>query len=644
MGKLFITASILLFANHVQAQQYDTYGRSQATREWQETERHYNSMKPGSKPSSSAISGDYNAYGWGDNSRMQKQDEAAKRQDALWKAWFDKKDKLEMLIQSRKLKREPAYFSQLQVAAKDAGFSDYDVSRFFGYSAQEYGERLLQDAREKSGTGEADRLKTEFDRNMEKARKERQLEQQKKDEAIRVEIANFAGNWNTATSTDYGIELRRNAFKAMYDYMIPIMERQKKMNRVEYTDQRVRESIRDGENSISNIQYRENSFFIQTKQFALAYKNGNVNIRKAAEESIPNLMGDFVYAGLLTEKNPTNVILEKAAYAFKKNDNKINHFAYALFLDNDIDGATETLEKHIAKHPGDTVNRIGYLNKLLLLKLYRGKDEEALKLYNSNSSVAITDIRELTGLISFNIITTLKACTGADEKTPYYIYPVSALMDMDLLALLQPNNEQVQSIRKKMGDILHCPRYLSPIGELWTSAEKKNTNSTTRMEELLANGSMSTELRGAVYNIGFPWYVPEANTYAEELNDIDKFHKKNSNPNLPNIEIIKGYVKILKPRPYLTLGSNDFYNIFYKPEDLESPVFTEDDVEYLDRKKYYRVRIPLKTLRYGYSPDEDESWYLTTDERPICFYYTSKSKAEKAVKLYTALIAKLQKQ
>ena len=227
MNKLLIIATfIILTANNLNAQQYDTYGRSQATREWQETQRHYNSIKPGNK-STTTISGDYNAYGWGDNSKIQQQDEAAKRQDARWKDWYDKVDKLEALIKSRNLKREPAYFYQLQTAAKDAGFNNYDISVFFGYNAQEYQEKLLKQIREKNGAGDADRAKAEFDRNMENVRKEKKLEQDKKDEAFRSEIAKFKIYRDLAADTAYSTEVRKQGFKEMHNYLNPIIERQK---------------------------------------------------------------------------------------------------------------------------------------------------------------------------------------------------------------------------------------------------------------------------------------------------------------------------------------------------------------------------------------------------------------------------------
>jgi TolA-binding protein len=644
MNKLYFTATfIILTANNINAQQYDTYGRSQATREWQETQRHYNSMNPGKKSSSTPISGEYNAYGWGDNSGMRQQEEAARRQETRWKEWYAKIDKLEALIKSRGLRREPAYFYQLQAAARDAGFNDYNISRFFGYDAKEYEEMLLQQIRGKSGVAEADRVKADFDKDMERLRREKQLEQEKKDKAFRAEIGQFFVNNVMAKDTAFGIEVRKNGFKEMQNYLNPLLARQKKLNRYEYTDYKIRKSITDGEISATNIQYCKNYFHIQTKMFDSAYRNGNLPTTSFSNDAISNMMADFVYSGLISEKNTTNVILEKAAYAHTLNSNKINHLAYALFLDNDIDGALDVLQNHLDKYPSDTLNKIGYLNKLILLKFYKGKNDEAIGMFNKNSSMAIKEKNDLLEFITLDITSTLKKYIAEDERANYYIYPLGILMDIDLLTLVQPENENAKNLRAKLGKILNCKRFQSSINALWPGAEKKNSNTKAYLQQLIDNGSRSGELRGTAKIIGFPVYVPDKSVYEEALNDLLKFNKKNSNPELFEIEIVKGYLKLIYTIVYAD-GEKKKIDFFYKIEDLEKPILLdcESCYEYIKSKKYYQVSIPLKASKYGLAPDHKDH-ETETDERTINFNYTSKSKAEKALNFYTTLFEALQK-
>lgn len=624
MGKLIIIVTIILVANNLKAQEYDIYGRSQATREWQEYERHHASVSSSNKKSSTTnVSGDYNAYGWGDYSGIQTQNEAANRQDARWKEWFDKVDKLEMLIKSRNLKREPAYFYQLQTAAKDAGFNDYDIHVFFGYNSQEYEEKLLNNIKQQNGTGDANRAKAEFAKSAEMARKEKELEQKRKDEQIRVEIAEFSKNWNTALSTDYGIELREKAFIAMNDYLYPIIKSTRETYMNEPKDY-LRTALNQGESSMTSIQKNRNIFYTQSKQFELAYRNGNINTRGLSEEEITNTIGNFVYAGLIYNKNPTSVIIEKAAYAYKLDPNKLSHFAYSLFLDNDLDATIDLLQKHIAKYPADTLNRIGDLNKLILLKIYQHKDEEALKIYNSNSSIAITEKSKLVDFIHYSINSTVKKCIAEDEKTNYYIYPASILMDIDLLAVVQPTNENIQELRKKIGEKLNCQRYKSSISELWASGEKKNTNSTTYMEELIANGSMSKESKKWADVIGFPLYVPDKKVYESLLEEALKHNKENGGDTYQNYSIVNGY--LLYTRPY-------WNDRFCKIEDLEMPVLDENTFE---------IHIALKPFKYIYEPNSH--YEGNTTERDFYFSYASKAKAKKGLKLFTALFEKLQMQ
>lgn len=621
MNKLLFIATFIVLVNKLSAQQYDTYGRSQSTREWQEYERHHASVSSSNKKTSSTsdISGDYNAYGWGDNSRIQAQNEAAKRQDARWKDWFDKLDKLEMLINARNLKREPAYFYQLQTAAKDAGFSDYDISMFFGYNAQDYEAKLLNKIKQQNGTNDANRAKAEFDRSMEIVRKEKELEQKRKNEQIRIEIANFSKNWDASLNLAYGAEVRESAFNAMFEYMNLIM----KSTRMEYRNnpkEYLQNAISQGESSITKMQKNRNTFYIQNKQFELAYKQGNIGNKGLTASEKFNSICNFVYAGLITEKKPTSVLLEKAAYAYKLDIAGIIHFAYALFLNNNIEATTDALQKHIDQHTADTLNRIEYLNKLILLKIYQDKSEEALQLYNSNSSIPITEINELEELIALHVKNSIKTCIARDEKERYYVYPISALMDIDLLALLQPENEYVQGVRQIMGVLFNCPRYLSPIKELWTNIEKKSINNSTQLaDSLIANGTMSRELNGSADVIGFPIYIHDKTEYEEDFNRILSLNTENDA--VPRYKIINGYLVDI------------YQEIFYNIGDLEMPTLDE---------KTNGVKIALKITKIGYQPGN--TYFVNTSDKDLYLSYSSKSTAKKAFKLLTALFEKLQKQ
>jgi len=153
MKPIFITSTLLLACHFCFSQFGDAYHAPNTLQLSLDRQRritaadnaHYDNMRSGNKTSSSSgnISGDYNAYGWADYSRMKEIAAAEERQNERINSWTAKQNKLNELIKARNLKREPQYYAQLVKAAKEAGFDDYSVSRFFGHDVKEYEQILL---------------------------------------------------------------------------------------------------------------------------------------------------------------------------------------------------------------------------------------------------------------------------------------------------------------------------------------------------------------------------------------------------------------------------------------------------------------------------------------------------------------------
>jgi hypothetical protein len=139
--KKLISLFLILFSVAAHAQVYDTYDRSQATREWQATQSHYESMKPSKKSTSNSnVSGDYNANGWGQGISSERV-AAGERNDALQKEWNDKVNKLVKLIESRKIGKSSSDYYSFMEAAKESftGYnSDYTIRTIFPKTASEY--------------------------------------------------------------------------------------------------------------------------------------------------------------------------------------------------------------------------------------------------------------------------------------------------------------------------------------------------------------------------------------------------------------------------------------------------------------------------------------------------------------------------
>jgi len=161
MKQIILTATLLLSCHLCFSQLGDAYHAPNTLQLSLDRQRrmaaadnaHYDNMRSGNKSSSSSgnISGDYNAYGWADYSRIKKQEEAGRRQEARINEYNDKVNKLEALIKARGLKRQPQYHDQLRKAAKDAGYDDLQISVMFGYSEESY--KLILERAGKNNNG-----------------------------------------------------------------------------------------------------------------------------------------------------------------------------------------------------------------------------------------------------------------------------------------------------------------------------------------------------------------------------------------------------------------------------------------------------------------------------------------------------------
>ncbi len=483
MNKILIIATfIVLTTNNLQAQQYDTYGRTQATREWQETDRHYNSMNSNSKSTSS-----------GNNSPVTKDDINNSLKN------------IELLFGLNKKSRQ-------RTAAEDAEYNKW---------------------------------RNEENRKLEENRLNKLKEQQRKDAEIKKEIFdNFTQHWRVAISKDYSITARQEAFYKMRTYIEPIIKKNKDWDNYSKSVES-RKAVSDGENTIRNIRKQENFFYLHSKQYSkIGISESAFDVEGFSQNEIAPFIGNLVYCRLFAEKNPSSLVLEKSAYTYSLNPTYyLTQFAYTLFLDNQIDLAADVIQKHIAKYPLDTTYQIGYTNKLILLKIIQGKDAEALQVYNKNSSLPITDKNKLLELIAFNIFSSINQSIDIDNKNNYYAYPTSDLMDLDLLAYIMSENEYVQNFRKKFGELSNCERLKLPISKLWENVEKKRIENTLNIDLLGFKGS-SPEANSAINTIGTPTFFPDRKNYETVLNVLYEFNKKENIPHFKNFEIINGYYVI----------------------------------------------------------------------------------------------------
>jgi hypothetical protein len=568
MNKILIIATfIVLTTNKLQAQQYDTYGRTQATREWQETDRHYNSMNNNSKSTSS-----------GNNSPVTKNDINNSLKN------------IELLFGLNKKSRQRT----VRTAAEDAEYN---------------------------------KLRNEEDKRFEENRLKKLKEQQRKDAEINKEIFdNFTQPWRVAISMDYSIGVREQAFQKLRDFVEPILKKSKEWDNYSKTDVS-RKAVSDGEATIRDIKKQEVFFYLQSKQYSkIGLNESTFNVDGFTQIEIAPYIGNMVYCRLLAEKNPSSLVLEKSAYTYALNPTYyLTQFAYTLFLDNQIDLAADVIQKHLTKYPLDTIFQIKYTNKLILLKLIQGKDAEALQVYNNNSSLPITDKNKLLELIAFNIFSLINQSIVIDNKSNYYAYPTSDFMDIDLLAYIMPENDYVQNFRKKLGVLSKSQRLELPINRLWENVEKKNIKYSLSIELLAFKGS-SPGANSAFNLLGTPAFVPERRNYEAALNELYEFNREKHIPHLKNFEIINGYYVINEGK----------YKTFYKIEDLKIPVLMDGWRNCYDGK-HSVIQIHLKPVKFGCFSNNKTAYQIEIE-------YTSKSQANKALKLYKALFEKIQKQ
>lgn len=159
MKNVFLVFFVLIFVGS-KAQVYDTYGRSQSTREWQETVRHYESMKPSSpyqpqgttqQVTSQDLANTFNTienlFGLKKRKKTPQeiQQEAAASKKAEEQriaerrmAWNNNEKYLSQLIVERKIRKHWTYYSQIVQAATEAGLPQIWNGRVFGYNASEF--------------------------------------------------------------------------------------------------------------------------------------------------------------------------------------------------------------------------------------------------------------------------------------------------------------------------------------------------------------------------------------------------------------------------------------------------------------------------------------------------------------------------
>lgn len=414
MNKFLIIVIILLSVKSLQAQVYDTYGRTQATREWQDYERNHaagSSNSTGSKVD--------NSYLGGNNAPMTQWD-------------FDRINKLF----GKKTKAHIPTSEELEAKKKQQE------------QMAEYQKRLDYD----------------------KARKQ-ELQREEEEKFAQLKDK-FQQNFYVAKNSKYTYAQR----DAAYEYLISFIDSSYSVvkNNYNYYKSAEFKSILDKiiNNKNNILQYRV-AFHQEQKEFNIAYNiAGNVLAKgelNAAQERF--FLSSYIFNGLICLKYPTENIVEKAAYAYKLDSTRVNLFAYSLFLDNQFDLLSDLYQKHLKLNLPDDI-RIQFLNKLILLNFIRGNDDEAFKIYNVNSSIKINEKPKLLSLVAANMGSSIAQAVDSA------VYSSSTLLDIEMLALVYPSSQDAQKLRQYVGKELKCERLVSPLIEIRPQKLNSNASNT----------------------------------------------------------------------------------------------------------------------------------------------------------------------
>jgi hypothetical protein len=402
MTKFLIVIMVLLSVKSLQAQVYDTYGRTQATREWQDYERNHtagSSSNTGSKVDNSYLGGNNTPVTQWDLDRINKM--------------FGKKAKAhiptaEELEAKKKLEKEMA----------------------------EYQKRVDNDAKRK------------------------QELQKQEDEKFAQLRDRFQQDFYVANNRNYDYAKREAAFYRMISFN-DSSYRVVKKNYDYYKSSGFKDALDKITYNKNNILAHKVRFHEQQKQFNKAYHIAEDVLSQEGLNSAQKnfFLTEYIYCGLLSLKYVDDKLMEKAAYAYKLDSTKVNLFAYSLFLDKQFNLLSDLYQKHLKFNLTDD-ERMKYLNKLIFLNFITGNDDEAFKIYNDNSSIKINEKPKLISLIAANM------GGGITKDIDSAKYLSSTLLDIEMLALLYPKSQDAQKLRQYVGKELNCERLLSPLSEI----------------------------------------------------------------------------------------------------------------------------------------------------------------------------------
>jgi hypothetical protein len=150
---------LVLWPSSVRAQYGDAYHKPDYARLQQMRNQRMEELARQHRRGPSAGSGSGTAVGsgapglsssvniWADYSRMERQQEAARRYQSMVDRDAARERKLDALIQQRGLLQRPDHHAELRTAALHAGYDEYTAGRIFGATPEDYAEKLVEEGR-----------------------------------------------------------------------------------------------------------------------------------------------------------------------------------------------------------------------------------------------------------------------------------------------------------------------------------------------------------------------------------------------------------------------------------------------------------------------------------------------------------------
>ncbi len=235
---------------------------------------------------------------------------------------------------------------------------------------------------------------------------------------------------------------------------------------------------------------------------------------------------------------------------YKKDYTAVNHFAYALFLNKQLNSAVKIFQQEIDKKPSvltdTTVTR--FLTRIVAMEFIQGNNAAAMAVVNKYFDDKLTNevkAKEIVaGLLAKNI--------DLMDSTYKSIKPVSMYFDLDLLCKLFPGNTKAAQMRYDFGVETDNIEKQKSINVLWdgvTQIENKDYS----IEGYLSRASYDKDLEWAkerLANYSHKKELPDIKTYETEFEEFRKFFRTMTNYN-KEVEVKDGllilYYSVYKP-------------------------------------------------------------------------------------------------